>query len=118
MPSLGSWPHRLLPGRCLPCSDGALNLLSVPKDGEGEQPFSAPSALSAGTGDYFLWAWEMGAAHQRGLWVSPLLPPQSPRSSVSSGRKPLLTSRVLRIPLFFRIQQNVGLFFVIYFRNL
>lgn len=33
-PSLGSRPLGLLPGRCLPCSDWALNLLSVLRDGE------------------------------------------------------------------------------------
>lgn len=56
MPSLGSWPHKLLPGRCLPCSDRALNLLSVLKVGEeGRQPFLTPSTLRAGSGNCFLW---------------------------------------------------------------
>lgn len=56
MPSLRSWPHELLPGRCLPCSDRALNLLSVLKVGEeGRQPFLTPSTLRAGSGYCFLW---------------------------------------------------------------
>lgn len=71
VPGLRSWPHELLPGRCLPCSDMALNLLSVLKDGhEGGQAFLAPSALSAGSGNCFLWPVGGEASPPGGSWMS------------------------------------------------
>lgn len=44
VPGLGSWPHKLLPGRCLPCSDMALKLLSVLTQRDGEEE-GEPSRL-------------------------------------------------------------------------
>lgn len=71
VPGLRSWPRELLPGRCLPCSDMALNLLSVLKDGqEGGQAFLTPSVLSADSGNCFLWPVGDGASPSGGSWMS------------------------------------------------
>lgn len=74
----------LLPGRCLPGSDWARNLLSVLRDGEAGETL-APSALSTATAFCGGWTW--------GQPTRGATPPS--RSGVASSyRKPLLTTLV------------------------